>query len=395
MKEILFICFFLSHILQGSMLAQEVIKKNIAEEYQLGMEAVAASRFEKATMHFYECVRSEPRNPAYLERLGYVLTQTGKFKDARLYYQTMLKVDSTDTKALLALGRLYDKEQNPRKAREFYLRLLTIDTTNAYFYQQNGYSASKVQDFIGAISYFSKAHELNPEDIVVIDELIQLYLQLDRIPGTLDYAAQMAKQGMALDSNNLRILYSSARVANKQRDYPTVVRLLEKAQSLGDSLSYFQLMLGAAYLQEEKPEQAIFQLENLLAKGENTERVHHYLAIAYRDIEENEKSRMHYEKAIEKGISKQVPTYYEELGDMSMTEGKTREAIEAYREAYALNPKPKLMYFLAYLSDQYYKDKSIALRYFEKYLASGDQEFREYALARAQQLKEYLHQKGK
>lgn len=374
---------------------QEIIKKDIHKEYELGMQAIEESRFEKAAMHFYECVRAEPRNPAYLERLGYVLTQTGKLGDARLYYQTMLKVDSTDTRAILALGKLYDREQNPLKAREYYIRLLSIDTTNAYFYKQNGYAAQKAQDFIGAISYFGKAHELNPEDIIVIDELIQLYLQLDRIPGTLDYAAQMAVQGMALDSNNLRILYSSARVANKQRDYGRVLQFLERAQSLGDTTPYYQLMLGAALLQEKQPDKAVYQLENLLRKGEDSERVHHYLAIAYRDLEEIDKSVMHYEKAIEKGISKQVPAYYEELGDLMILAGNQREAISAYKKAYEFAPKARLLYLLGYLSDQYYRDKQIALRWFEQYLDSGDQEFREYTLARVRQLKEYLHQKGR
>ncbi len=72
----------------------------------------------------------------------------------------------------------------------------------------------------------------------------------------------------------------------------------------------------------------------------------------------------------------------------------TKKAIVAYKDAYKYSDDPILLYYLATITDLYYKDKTIAINYYKKYLKSNHQhvEYKTYALHRSRYLKEQIHQ---
>ena len=151
-------------------------------------------------------------------------------------------------------------------------------------------------------------------------------------------------------------------------------------------------MAGYSYLQIDSVDQAIYWLERLL-HADQKEFVHYYLAIAYDKKDDKEASLFHYDQAIKKSISESVDRYYAEAAQILEEEGDLRNAIKYFREAVRFNPKPKYLYYLAVLSDSYYKDKKIALRYFEQYINSNDDHpaFMNYARKKAKYLKEQIH----
>jgi hypothetical protein len=54
-----------------------------------------------------------------------------------------------------------------------------------------------------------------------------------------------------------------------------------------------------------------------------------------------------------------------------------------------------ILFYLARAADQYYKDKSIAVRYYSKYIESNDQDakLKKYAIERMNYLREVAHMK--
>jgi len=52
---------------------------------------------------------------------------------------------------------------------------------------------------------------------------------------------------------------------------------------------------------------------------------------------------------------------------------------------------PVLDFHIAHNADRYFKDKKIALRYYQKYLNNNHPKYREYAEQRIMQLKETIH----
>ena len=364
---------------------------SIESEYQKGLDALSSYQYEKASAYFYECVRHDPTNVLYLSKLAWAYLQAGNLAEAKIYYREILKKDTLHLQAISNLGYLFEKEQNYAKAQEYYEQLIEIDSTNSYYYRLNAFCALHTERMLPALAYFHKAHRLNPKDLVVIQELAKLYLNVD----ALDYAEKIIHKGLEISPEYVPLITTAARIANLKKNYPGVIQLLEKAQALGDSTPYYQTMLAYAYLETDSLYDATFQLERLVERRKDTEHTHHYLSIAYDLLGQSSKSVHHLEKALQKAISQKVPIYYQELGKHYERKKQYKKALDYYTEAYAHSQKPVYLYFIARNTDLYFKDKSMALRWYKKYIASGHKKYREYTTYRIKELKEIIHQSKK
>ena len=87
-------------------------------------------------------------------------------------------------------------------------------------------------------------------------------------------------------------------------------------------------------------------------------------------------------------------TYHRNLARIQNNDNNLKEAIKNYQWAYKYKEDPILLFYLAQASDTYYKDKSIAINYYDRYARSADtnEKYKRYARQRAQALREFLHQ---
>jgi Flp pilus assembly protein TadD len=372
---------------QDSAMVQQVITFDTESEYQQGQTAIIGFQYEKAARHFYECQRNEPENLEFLSKLAWCYLQLGNYPESKIYFKEVLKKDPAHAMAISNLAYLYELELNHLAAQPYYRQLLEIDSTNSYYYRLNAYNSINTRAPLQAIAYFSKAHTLNPNDLVVINELAELYLELD----AFQYAEAMVEQGLKLSGNNFKLLYTAARIQNKNKAYDHVIELLEKTQSLGDTNSYYQMLLAVSYLQLDSLVKGIFQLEHIIGQQKETEHTHHYLSIAYDQKGDADRSMYHLEKALEKAISPKTSTYYEELAAHYDRKKDYKSALELYEEAYAHSGKPIYLFYVARNTDLFYEDKNMALRQYKKYVATGDTKYQEYCNNRIAELKEAIH----
>lgn len=97
--------------------------------------------------------------------------------------------------------------------------------------------------------------------------------------------------------------------------------------------------------------------------------------------------------AVEKGISENIHSYYVSLGEVFELKGELSKTIKSYQSAYEHSNLNILLYKLARSCDEYYKDKSIAMRYYQRFIDNSKQnnQYTEFARYRIGQIKEYLH----
>lgn len=359
----------------------------LQQRFQQAQQLIAAYQFDKAQQLLSECYVKDPQNVDYLLRIAYCHSQLGRYPDAKMFYGEVLKVDSSNAVALSSLGGLYEQEYNYRKARDYFETLIAIDSTNSFYHKRNGYLALRLGDALGGLSAFLKAHQLNEADIETISQLASIYLAME----ALDYAEQMLEKGRRIDPRNIKLLQAKARLHSKRKEHPAVVDAIENTMAQGDTSEYYQMMLGVAYLQIDSVERALFHLQDIVRRREDTEHTHHYLGLAYRTLGALDKAAEHFDKAVKKGISEKMGVYYSGLAGVYEEKGALKEAIRYYEEALRYEKQPETIFYLARNCDQYYKDKKIALRYYQQYLDSGDGKYREYTEQRIQQLREYLH----
>lgn len=367
--------------------AQEEQAPDLRERYLQALDLISAYQFERAQELLSGCYHQEPENTDYLTRIAYCNMQLGRYGDAKIFYNKVLGIDSANAIALSSLGSIYERENNYGRASEYFQALLQVDSTNSYYYKRSGDLALRQSNPIGAIYFYLNAHRLNESDIEVIDQLSSIYLAL----GQLDYVEQMLEKGFRLDPKNIKLLYNKANLHNRRKEYAEVIDAIQGAMVQGDTSDYYQMMLGVAYVRLDSVDQAIGHLQAIVDREGGTEHTHHYLGLAYFGKKEMAPALEHLNKAVELGISEKMGIYHGDLANVYVANYDYRKGIEHYRAAYGYIAVPRYLFRLAQLSDLYYKDKKIALGYFEQYLASGDAEFREYSEQRAQQIKEYLH----
>lgn len=384
---------FLFLILTISLKSQEAvtIKTDIEASYKKGIELMNANRYQEAMSYIFECQRSDSKNLDYMNRLGYCYYQLGNYQEAKWVFGALLKEDSTNISALSNLASIASSELNYNSASDYYEQLIEIDSTNSYYFRQRALIAKRQKDIIVATAFFNKAHALNENDMATIADLAAAYLDLK----ALDYAQQIIDKGMQKDSSNIRILQINARIQNAVDDYPGVIRTISRAMELGDSTNYFAMMISVAYLKTDQLDDCIYHLNRVVARERDSEYTHRYLAMAYELKDDFDKASKHYQIAIEKGISQQVPQYHEDLAKLFEKNNKFYKAYENYKAANDYEPKATLLFHIAHNADRYFKDKSIAKRYYEKYLKSKDQKYKDYASERLDQLKEIIHQMKK
>ncbi len=200
-------------------------------------------------------------------------------------------------------------------------------------------------------------------------------------------------KGLKYDDKNVALSLLQATNKYKQKQYDSTTVVLEKLLGRIDLSNYYNKMLGYSYMQIDSFDKAIWFLERSLVDEKNPEGAHYYLATAYEKKNEMEISKFHFNEAINAGLSGNLGTYHRNLARIYNEEKDFKKAIKHYEKAYECTEDPVLIYYLARACDIYYKDKNIAIRYYNKYVKSNDQNesYKAYAFDRKRYLKEQQH----
>lgn len=357
------------------------------QQYAQALELMSTYQYEAAHKLLSQCYIDEPENINYLLQIAHCNSQMGRYPDAKLFYNAALKVDSLNSRAISALGSIYEQELNYRKAFDYFQQLIQQDTTNGFYYKRNGYLALRLGDPIAAAGYFLRAYEISEGDVEAMIQLSSIYLALNQV----DFAEQMIRAVKSIDPQNIKNLQNRARLYQKKKDHEQVVYSVKWAMDSGDTTAYYQMLLGVAYVELDSLDQAIMTFERIIEMEEANEYTHHYLAIAYRDKGEVDKSISHFEQAIELGRSPKLYNFHEDLAKVFTETHQYRDALTHFEKAYEYKPEPAFLFQMGRSADLYYKDKNIALRYYNRYLSSGDAKYKSYTNDRVRQLKEAIH----
>jgi len=362
----------------------------LTDWYQQAQQQIEQYRFDEALSWLVKCYSLDYNRIEFLAKIAYCHQQMGRYQDARRYYGEVLKRDSVNINAINSLASIATRVRNHQQAESYYDQLLALDTTNAYYYKQAAFTAFRVQKTLKGIGLFLRAHDLNPADMEVLDQLTSIYLSLDQ----LEYAEQLLHKGLSRAPDNISLLQNQARLHQKRNEHEGIVESLEKTMALGDTNDYFQMMLGVAFLKIDSLDQGIWHLEKIVERDEATDKTHHYLGLAYFYKKDYEKADEHLSLAIELGVSPKMGDYYEDLAQVKLKTSHRPQAIALYKKALEFKQDPETLYLLANQSDIYYRDKSIALRLYQEYVSSGDSTYMTDANARIKHLREVVHQQA-
>lgn len=346
--------------------------------------------YQKAYDYFSACAKLDSLNIKCHEKAGQSAYRLGDIPEAKQYFHILEKLDTASYVAFSQLSSIYELEKNAPKAIKYYTRLKTLYPENPIYYRKLGQQYQAAGLIKEAFDNYSQAFKKNARDMYSIQGIAEIFIANKQYVE----ADSLIRKGLLLDSLNVNFSLLIAQSKYRQKAFDSTVHYLEKINYEIDFSPYFNKMFGYAYIQIDSFEKSIPLLEKSLVDEGSKEYAHYYLATAYEKLENEEYALFHYGKALEEGISENVDLYHRSLARLHNDNNELREAISHYQDAYKYGEDPLVLFYLARACDIYYKDKSIAVNYYRKYLKSGEKttEYIQYSKDRKRALQEQIHQ---
>lgn len=299
---------------------------------------------------------------------GYCFSRLGNYNDAIENYKQALAIDSLSKVALNQLGQVYSKVSRFDDAEVCYKKLIDIDSLNSFYFKQYAALASTTnRDSIAGLLY-KKALQLNPRDVESTISWGNILLTDERY-FTID---SLVLNALTNDSLQPSILLLKAKSQMAQHQYKATVATVTKILERNDAQAIHARLLGISYFQLKVYDKTVEWMNFLLLSGVKSEWVFYYLGASYQELGDMPKSIENMNKAIESGISDNIEIYYSQLAKSYEDAKDYKNAIRYYQAAYEKSKTKILLYHLARNYDVYFKDKSAAIGYYKRYLASDD-----------------------
>jgi len=379
MKYTLLLSFLLS--LSSIVFAQQKADDALLLEYYQNQRFADALDYLKKTY-------PEPiTDPKTLSSLAYTSQMAGKLADAESYYQRIYEKDSSSVALLFSLGNINLRRGNSAKAIVYYKKILLRDSTNFNVYKQLATLAYNTGDFAANINYLQKANKLNPEDADVATDLSTIYINLKVYPR----ADTIITKALIADTANLLLLHQKAVICYRTEKFTQTVDLCNKLVLGGNSPTDVIDMLGISYYMIKKYQDCINALSTLEKGKTASETSYYYTAMSYKALNDQGQAILYFNKAINEAISANVNSYYSEMGDSFEKLHQLKKAVNAYQKSLLYDTKPVITYYvLANLYDSELKNKSLAVKYYRKYIKTNPTEkqknYLEYAKSRLKEL---------
>jgi tetratricopeptide (TPR) repeat protein len=359
------------------------------DQFASGSVLYENQNYKEALAVFESCVESDSTNLNCIEKAGLSAYRLGDIPLAKQHLLQLLKIDTFNSTALIQLSSIYEQEKNTPKAIKYYTALKKQYPQNSIYCRKLGQQYQSAGLLTDAFANFAEALKLNDRDLFTIKGIAEIFLSNKQY-----YEADsIIRKGLDLDSMNVNFNLLIAQSKYRQKSFDSTVHYLERIKAEIDLSPYFNKLFGYSYIQIDSFEHSIPLLEKALVDEGNKEYAHYYLAIAYENLDNQEYALHHYGKALEEGISENVDLYHRNLAKIYNEKSKLRDAIDHYKDAYKYGKDPLILFFLARACDKYYKDRNIAVNYYQKYIKSGDEneEYIRYAKERKRYLIEQIH----
>jgi tetratricopeptide (TPR) repeat protein len=329
-------------------------------------------------------IEGDSLNIDVLLRIGQCNFLLGASVGASRPFERVLQLDSVNITALNHLGQLYARDGEFQKALSCFEQLATIDSTNAYYCKQAGAMAARSRDIFAAQLWYQRALNLNPRDTESAVALANILMEMEQYE-SVDSIVQVT---LKIHPDFKPLLMLRAKSAFEQRHYRSVVIAMNTLLEKTDTTVLFARLLGLSYFHTGDYNSFIRCMQFLLKNKYEFDWVYYYMGLAFRELGDAPASVRWLNQAVEKSISENTSVYYTQLGQSYEEMGDYQSAIRAYRAAYNYSKEGILLYHLARNYDVYYKDKAMAVAYYQKYLASDDtiRQAREYARKRMQDM---------
>lgn len=314
----------------------------------------------------------------------------GNIDKAIAQYQAVLELDSEQQFARFELGKLLLKQKQFDDARKTFQLLVSIAGDNPEYHYYLGEAHRNLDQPSSSLVSYKNAIE---KDSTHLRSLFQLGKYFT-IKGEKNQALDYIEQGLRFYENDVALVNLKALAYYNDARFSDAIPWLEKVLALGEQKEYVYEKLAHSYYKEWEFEKAKAAYGELLKFNDTNSDYYYALAETYRKNKQVDSAELF----VKKGMEIQRPILakgYMALSGLAREKDDLQLALEYLQLAVREDPNDGMLYYrLCALTDRYYKDPKVKLRYYERYLdrfGATVPYFSETAKKRIAELKEQIH----
>lgn len=246
-------------------------------EHVLAQAELAAARlqWDKSIKLFREAYEIDKAMINALEKAAELALRANKLQTARDIYTRLVKIDGRNVEYLSAYADLIIMDERYDEAAEIIEKIMDIEGYSKDRLFQSGIIFYQKKQLNQSLNFFKQAYKIDDQDGNVLHFIATVYLELNQPDSGHVYANKLIK----LDNNDPRGYINSALAAMNKDQYQEAVEILLEVADSFDQEYGIQYLLGNAYYQQKKNEEALVYLNRALKISPKSRNILHILAI--------------------------------------------------------------------------------------------------------------------
>ena len=302
-----------------------------------------------------------------LIELADVHSALGNYRQALPYYKTIYNSDSTNTVNALKLVRGYFNQRMYMEPYQILKSAYLRDSNNIFILKQLAYSSMRCGKDSLAIVLYNKAISLNPEDLNNYTNLAVLYQKKENYPRTVE----TLEKGLEEFPVEIILLNKLGDVHYAKRNYAKAIITYERYLSVGDSIYDVLKNLGISYYYEKRTQEGLDLLDICLIMKPNDPITGLFIGLCYKDLNQDEESLSYLNFAAKVALPNYLADIYNQLGILYAQKKSFKRSVSLLKKAYSQDStRCEILFKIGNTYDEWQKDKSLAIRYYNAYLKS-------------------------
>ncbi|QFT89389.1 tetratricopeptide repeat protein [Bacillus sp. THAF10] len=292
----------------------------------------AQGLFEVSENKLLSAEKLAPKEPIISLALAELNLSQGDYKKAIPYYERVAnQADELEFPIEERLAECYSATGQFEEAMPYYDQALQKQLKIDVLFQY-GFTAFQAGYFKTCIEKLKQVKELD-------HEYSSLYLYLAKAyehEGMLQESLHSAKEGLTVNEFNKELQLYGAKVAIKQQNISEAEKLLRDAIAIDPGYVEAALTLTKLFLQEERFDDVVDTLQELIRFGETDPQYDWDLAVAYQNLEKYSDALNHYRHAYTS--FKEDSSFLHDYVYFLLEEGKREEAKPLIEKLIQLDP---------------------------------------------------------
>jgi len=346
-------------------------------------------------IEFYDKIFKLNPSNKIKEQLGKSYQFLGNSDKAIEIYTEVLQTNPDNLLLTYNLAKLYMSERKVNQGIKLLKALSKKDSLNPNYQYQLGVAYEKLgqKGAFDSANSFLKAYKIDSLHLKSIYNLAKFYRKLN----FKDSATFFIDRGLKINPKSVNFNQLKAKDAFYKKEFDTTLVYLKRLEDLNFKTMFTYKLYGLTYLNMknfDKAEEAFKVAQGIDYKDAS---VAYNLGLVQKEMKKFDKAAYYFSMSIYYQKPKLDKNYYQ-LGLVQLKKKETKRALKSFEEGYKNNWKNyQLLFQLAMTEDDYYKDKRIALKHFEKYIdtfSDRDKESTQYAKQRIKEIKKKLFMDG-